>query len=60
MGQQDFPPHAMNGNAAERLSDGRHRAYDIQFAGLPDFVERERTVLAARPGDQRLWPRRHQ
>src|SRR6202043_970669 len=31
----------------------------VEFAGLPDFVKRECTVLAARPGDQRLRPRCH-
>ena len=56
LGQQNLLTHAMNGNAAERLGDGRHRADDIKFAGAPDFMKRERAVFAARPGDQRLWP----
>ena len=36
----------MNGDAAERLGDGRHRADDVAFIRRPDFMERDRAVLA--------------
>ncbi len=47
--------HAMHADARERVGHGRERADNVVIAAAAHFVQREGAVLAARPGDQRLW-----
>src|SRR4051794_24578648 len=44
----------MDRHSIEGLGDRRQRAYDLKLSRLSDLVQRERAILAARPGDQRL------
>ena len=52
---QQFLAHAMHADAAECVGDGGQRADDVVVAGAARLVQRPGAVLAARPGDQRLW-----
>src|SRR5829696_2020095 len=45
-------PHAVDRYPAERLGHRGQRADDIEFTRAQHFMQRERRVLAARPGDQ--------
>src|SRR5262249_4738361 len=55
LGGENLLTHPMHAHPAERLGDGRQRAHDLAVAGATRLMQRPGAVLAARPGDQRLW-----
>src|SRR5215510_5425165 len=59
LGSENALAHAMHADATEGLGDGGERAHNLAVAGATHFVQRPGTVLAARPGDQRLRPSAH-
>src|SRR5690606_19723164 len=46
--------HAVDADPGKGAGDGGERSDDIASAGAPDFGQRPRGSLTARPGDQRL------
>ena len=51
--QQTFA-HTMHAHAGKIIGHRRQRTHDVVIAAAANFVQGEGTVLAARPGDQRL------